>query len=118
MIPEQFMLEFCQRSLGDQAKIGDIFFVFSAPGRGAGPPHVRFERNAAQVPFLRHATHEAIITDPENTSENAIAGRQRAFSRQSQSRTMALRAGVFGERQRFRSSPFHNRVYPHFFEAV
>ena len=66
MISKQFLLKIVQDTLGNQRKIGDIFFVFPPPGRRAAPAGVRFHRNAAQVSFLRDAPQKSIVTDAEN----------------------------------------------------
>jgi len=66
VIPEHTVLEIVQNSFCDEAKIGDILFVFAAPRRGALTARVRLERNAAQVPLLRDAPSETIATDSKN----------------------------------------------------
>ena len=85
VISKQTILEIVQGTVGDQAKIGDILFVFSAPGRRTRPACVGFDRDPAQVFFLRDAANEAVPTNPKNRPQNAIAGRGSSFLDQAQS---------------------------------
>src|SRR5215469_16916999 len=107
MITEQAMLEIVQNATRNQAKIGNKFLVFPAPGRGPLSSAVRLHRDPAQVSFLRDATRKAVQTYAKNGAQNAVAGRRRAPLIESQSRTVALRAVVHGQSQCFRTSPIH-----------
>lgn len=80
MVPEDFVLEIIERSARYEAKIREIFFVLSSPGGSALFATMGLDRNAAQMRLLRRAPHKAVITDPENRPQNAIAGRQRLRS--------------------------------------
>src|SRR5579872_1153342 len=112
MIAEQLMLEFVERSARNQAKIGNVFLVLAPPRRRTRAAQVRLERDAAQMLFLRRAAHKALPTHAKNRTQYAITGRHRALSRKPQSRSMALRALMHGERQSIGTSPLHHEP-PH-----
>jgi hypothetical protein len=69
------VLKIIQTTLRNKREIGDIFFVFSPPCRGAAPAGVGFERNPAQVFFLRYAAQESIVTDAENSAKYTVTWR-------------------------------------------
>jgi hypothetical protein len=73
VIAKKTMLRIVQNATRYQAKIGDIFFVFSSPRAGTVFSQMRLERNAAQVLLLRYAAHEAVIADAKDSAQHAIA---------------------------------------------
>jgi hypothetical protein len=85
VIAKQTMLRIVQNATRNQAKIGDIFLVFSSPCAGTVFPQVWLERNAAQVLLLRYAAQEAVIADAKDSPQHAIACHTSSFTSKAQS---------------------------------
>ena len=73
MVLENRVFVFVQRSPAHKTEVGDIFLIFEAPNRFALSAGIRFQRNAADVFFLRSTVAKPRITSAEHRPKNAIA---------------------------------------------
>src|SRR5258706_2293374 len=85
VIAKKTMLRIVQNATRYQAKIGDIFFVFSSPCAGTVFPQMRLERNAAQVLLLCYAALYAVIAYAKDRPQHAIACYTSSFTSKAQS---------------------------------
>src|ERR1700728_1883126 len=78
MVLKNSVFVFVQRTPAHKTEVGNILLVFEAPNRFPLSAGIRFQRNAANVFFLRSTVAKPRITSAEHRPENAIARGRRA----------------------------------------
>src|SRR5579875_3131811 len=107
MILENLVFVVVQGAPADEAKVGDVLFIFENPNGFSLPAGIRLQRNAAHVFFLRSTVAKPRIASAEHRPKHTVARGRRARPAGSKAETVTERAGLLSKGKSFGSSPVH-----------
>src|SRR5216683_2852086 len=114
MIAKDLILIFREMPLADATEVSHVLLLLApVADRGIFSRQV-FEVYATQGSLRCGTLPEFSITNPKNCAKNTITGCRGLTTARTYAKSVAVSASVGGERQRFRSSPFHKVVFPYF----